>query len=65
MSTADLVSVVIVVRDSPEVEETLARLASQVIGGGHECLVVDSSEGRLDEVASRHTWVRWLPFLPL
>ncbi len=64
MSTADLVSVVIVVRDSPEVEETLARLASQVIGGGHECLVIDSSEGRLDAVAARYTWVRWLAFDP-
>ena len=64
MSTADLVSVVIVVRDSHEVDETLARLASQVIGGGHECLIIDSSEGRLDAVAARYPWVRWLAFDP-
>ena len=64
MSTADLVSVVIVVRDSPEVEETLTRLASQVFGGGHECLVVDGSEGRLNSIAARHPWVRWLAFDP-
>lgn len=64
MSTADRVSVVIIVRDSPEVEETLVQLASQVIGGGHECLVVDGSEGRLNSIAARHPWARWLAFDP-
>ena len=64
MSTADRVSVVIVVRDSPEVDETLAQLAAQVVGSGHECLVVDGSEGRLNSIAARHPWARWLAFDP-
>lgn len=64
VSSGNYVSVVIVLRNDPEVDETLTNLAPQVVGRGHECLVVDSSSGRLDAIADRHPWVRWLPFDP-
>lgn len=61
MSTADpAVSVVIALRDAPEVERTLERLAPQVAAAGAECLVVDASGGRMAGIASQHPWVRWI-----
>ena len=56
------ISVVIVVRDAPEVEGTLALLAPQVAAVGAECLVIDSSEGRMGAIASRYPWVRWIDY---
>jgi glycosyltransferase involved in cell wall biosynthesis len=54
------VSVVIAVRDAPEVEQTLERLAPQVDAAGAECLVIDASGGRLTAIAARHPEVRWI-----
>ena len=56
------VSVVLIVRDAPEADRTLELLAPQVATSDAECLVVDASDGRMDSVAARHPWVRWIAY---
>ena len=51
-------------KDEPELAATLASLRPQVEALGAECLVVDRSAGRLDEVRLTHPWVRWIDYCP-
>lgn len=63
MSTVERsVSVVIVVRDAPELEQTLLLLKEQVERSAAECLVVDGSVTRMTAIAERHPWVRWIDY---
>ena len=63
MSTANpRVSVVIIVRDAPEAEQTLDLLRAQVVANDAECLVIDASDGRMAAVAVLHPWVRWITY---
>lgn len=63
-----MISFVIISKDEASLAETLTAVASQAasIGEAAEILVVDASEGRLDDIRDRHAdSVRWLPFEPI
>jgi len=55
-------SVLVVVKDEPSVGHTLAVLKEQCAEIGAECIVVDSSEGRLSVFAQTHTWSKWISY---
>lgn len=59
---APMASVVIIVKNEPTIANTLRILQSQCEQSGAECLVVDASEGRLDEIAKQFPWTRWVHF---
>ena len=44
------------------IDETLTLLHPLCDAEGAECVVIDSSEGRLAEIERRHPWVRWIAF---
>jgi hypothetical protein len=52
-------SFLIINKDDRGIERTLAAL-----GDEHEVVVVDASEGRLDDVRDRFPRARWIPFVP-
>jgi glycosyltransferase involved in cell wall biosynthesis len=54
------VSLVVICRDEPFLDRTLTLLRPQCEAIGAECIVVDSSSGRLQPIADRHSWVRWI-----
>jgi len=56
------VAVVVLSKDEPSVAETLALLRAQCEELGAKCLVIDASEGRLEAIASAHTWVEWVNY---
>lgn len=62
--TKPLVSVVVISKDEPQLDETLTLLERECAAVGGECIVVDASDGRLDWVADNHPTVRWVPFAP-
>jgi len=51
-----------IVKDEPTIENTLEELAEEITRAEAECIVVDASEGRLSEIASKYPWVLWLDF---
>jgi GT2 family glycosyltransferase len=60
-----VISVVIISKDEPELDETLSAVAAQVdrLAEPGEVVVVDASSGRLDEIRRRHQdTVRWMDF---
>jgi len=57
-----VISVLIIVKDEPEILNTLEILKSQCIEMGAECIVVDASEHRLDSIRAKHPWVTWLDY---
>lgn len=62
-----MISVVIICKDEPGLDDTLAIVTAQVSGVGEpgEVLVVDASAGRLDHIRERHeARVRWIDFQP-
>jgi cellulose synthase/poly-beta-1,6-N-acetylglucosamine synthase-like glycosyltransferase len=62
-----VISVVIISKDEPSLDETLADVTAQLasLAEPAEVLVVDASNGRLDRVRRNHeTTVRWLDFKP-
>jgi GT2 family glycosyltransferase len=62
-----VISVVIISKDEPDVDETLADVTAQLelLTEPGEIVVVDASSGRLDQVRRRHEdAVRWLDFQP-
>jgi glycosyltransferase involved in cell wall biosynthesis len=61
-SSLPVCSVLIVVKDEPSIAETLTALKPECEALGAECIVVDSSEGRLDAIAQAHGWVRWISY---
>jgi glycosyltransferase involved in cell wall biosynthesis len=62
IDTRSSISVVILNKDEPELDETLERLRPQCAELGAECLVVDASEGRLDWIRQKHTWAGWIDY---
>ena len=62
-----MISVVIISKDEPDLDKTLADVAAQVdlLAEPGEIVVVDASAGRLDQIKHRHQdTVRWLDFQP-
>ena len=62
-----MISVVIISKDEPSLDDTLAIVTAQVAGSGEpgEVFVVDASAGRLDHIRQRHeAQVRWIDFRP-
>jgi GT2 family glycosyltransferase len=60
-----VISVVIVSKDEPSLDDTLTEVAAQAAALAERCeiVVVDASEGRLDHIGQRHAaTVRWVPF---
>ena len=56
------ISVLIVVKDEPEIDKSLEILKSQCDEMGAECVVVDASEHRLDSIRAKHPWVTWFDY---
>jgi glycosyltransferase involved in cell wall biosynthesis len=61
-----MVSIVIISKDEPALDGTLARVGEQARAMHVECelIVVDASLGRLNGIRWRHPDVRWIDFLP-
>jgi glycosyltransferase involved in cell wall biosynthesis len=64
VSTAESprISVLIIVKDEPEIEKTLELLHDQCKEANAECVVVDASEHRLDSIRTKHPWVNWIDY---
>ena len=58
------VSVILVVKDEPAIDQTLSKLSTQITIEEVECIVVDASEGRLSDISLKHSSVIWLDFHP-
>ena len=56
------ISVLITVKDEPEIEKTLEILREQCGEIKAECIVVDASEHRLDPIRAKHPWVHWIDY---
>jgi glycosyltransferase involved in cell wall biosynthesis len=62
-----MISIVIISKNEAGLDDTLSDVTVQAKGLRHasEILVVDASDGRLDNIRRRHeAQVRWVPFLP-
>jgi cellulose synthase/poly-beta-1,6-N-acetylglucosamine synthase-like glycosyltransferase len=62
-----MISVVVISKDEPSLDETLTAVAAQAaaLGRPAEIVVVDASQGRLDHIRARHeARVRWIDFEP-
>lgn len=60
-----MISVVIISKDEPDLDDTLANVTAQVssMAGTAEIVVVDASNHRLDHIKERHAErIRWLDF---
>ena len=59
-----MISIVVISKDEPALDQTLAGVTEQAAAAppGAEVIVVDASEGRLDEVRRRHPSVRWYDY---
>ena len=57
------ISVLIIVKDEPEIEQTLEILKDQCIEMNAECIVVDASKRRLESIRVKHSWVQWIDYL--
>lgn len=64
MSIVDVrvISVLIIVKDEPEILKTLEILKDQCEAISAECIVVDASEHRLDYIKESNLWVNWFHF---
>jgi glycosyltransferase involved in cell wall biosynthesis len=56
------IAVMLIVKDEPAIEITLSILQSQCVDIGAECVVVDASQGRLDDIKQRNPWVKWIDY---
>ncbi|MEH0933936.1 glycosyltransferase [Micromonospora psammae] len=56
------VSVVIISKNERGLDDTLRALAPQCVDMGAETIVVDASNGALDDIAEKHPGVRWIKF---
>lgn len=61
-----MISIVIISKDEPGLDETLQDVAAQADAFREDCeiVVVDASEGRLSEIRDRHPEVRWIDYSP-
>jgi glycosyltransferase involved in cell wall biosynthesis len=59
-----VISIVVISKDEPALDATLADLAAERgrVAEPTEVVVVDASDGRLDHIRDAHPGVRWLPF---
>jgi GT2 family glycosyltransferase len=59
-----VISVVVISKDERALDETLRDVTAQAAAhpGPVEVVVVDASDGRLDDIRDRHPGVRWIPF---
>jgi GT2 family glycosyltransferase len=59
-----VISIVVISKDEPALDETLAAVDAQARALDEDCelIVVDASEGRLDEIRQRHPGVSWIDF---
>jgi glycosyltransferase involved in cell wall biosynthesis len=57
------VSVVVLSKDEPQLGRTLERLRPQCEAIGAECLVIDASAGRMEDVHRAHGWVQWVDYV--
>lgn len=60
--TLRLISVVVVVKDDRRIDRLLTRLRELPGSELREIVVVDASEGALDDIRDRHSDVRWVQF---
>jgi hypothetical protein len=60
------VSIVVISKDEPALDGTLAEVGAQARALGRPCelVVVDASAGRLDHIRDAHPGVRWAAFTP-
>jgi len=56
------ISIVIVVKDEPEIAQTLKLIDTQFDDAYMECIVVDASNGRLRDIAQLNPQVQWIDF---
>jgi hypothetical protein len=59
---SSIISVLIIVKDEPEIETTLELLHDQCRKANAECIVVDASEHRLRSIRAKHPWVQWIDY---
>lgn len=59
-----MISIVVISKDERDLDATLAAVQDQAatLGRPVETVVVDASEGRLDDIRDRHPGVRWIAF---
>jgi len=57
------VSVVVLSKDEPQLARTLELLEPQCATIGAECIIVDASTGRMEDVHRAHPWVTWVDFV--
>ena len=57
------VAVVLLSKDEPALADSLRVLEPQVRALDGEVIVVDASEGRLDEIRCTFPWVRWIDYI--
>jgi len=60
--TLPVSSVLIVVKDERSIASTLNALQSQIQELHSECIVVDASGTRLEDIKNANPWVRWIQF---
>ena len=56
------ISVILIVKDEPAIDQTLRKLFGQKRFEDIECIVVDASRGNLADISSKHPGVSWLDF---
>jgi glycosyltransferase involved in cell wall biosynthesis len=56
------ISVVLIVKDEPVIDKTIAQIYQQTNNKDAEIIVVDASEGRLSEIRQKHPYAVWLDF---
>lgn len=56
------ISLVIIVKDEPAIDQTLKQLFDQIKNADTECIVIDASEGRLSSIRQNHPQTVWLDF---
>lgn len=57
------VAVVLLSKDEPALADSLRVLEPQVRALGGEVIVVDASQGRLDDIRVAYPWVRWIDYV--
>ena len=62
IAKAPTISVLIIVKDEPEIVKTLEILKKQCKQFNAECIIVDASEHRLDSIRAKHPWVQWIDY---
>ena len=56
------VAVVLLVKDEPSIQDSLALLQPQCEALGAKCIVIDASEKRLDDIRRANPWVEWIDY---